>query len=147
MARRGPILNGCECADRDGLEALSKGDRNKINLGTLEATKSVNIDECFRAAEPNSNRWDYFIQLRKHGALYLEVHEVSEVEFDRVVSKAKWLREKINALAWPETDGRPLVVAPTKGITPFSAYGTLSKRLALHKISVVMKGDQVADLL
>lgn len=135
------------CVIKTGLEALNKGNRDKINLDDLEVVGSVDIDACFRKSEPNAPRWDYYICIKRKSELYIEVHEVSEDEIQKILNKANWLREKIANLAWPSTTGRPLFIAPTKGISPHAAYGVLSKRLAMHKITVVMKGDRIADLL
>lgn len=147
MARRKPALNGTTCIEKTGLDALKQADRNKLELDGLEILNSVDIDACFKSIEPNSNRWDYYLGIKRHGELYFEVHEVSDTEYQKLLDKAVWLRNKITTMKWPETPERPLVVAPTKGITPFSAYGVLSKRLALQKIAVVMKGDRISDLL
>jgi len=145
MPPRKPTLAGT--VSKTGLNALNRGNQNKLNLVDLEIVESVDIDACFRDSEPNAFRWDYYLGIRRRGELYVEVHEVSEDEFQRLLDKAGWLREKIEILAWPSTPGRPLFVAPTKGITPFTAYGVLSKRLSMHKLTVVMKGDRIADLL
>jgi hypothetical protein len=148
VARKKTALAGTTCDAMSELDALSKGDQNKLNLEGLEAAHSVDIDACFQEAEPNAFRWDYYIGLLKRkGELYVEVHEVSEGEVARIQKKAEWLRAKVVTYGWPSTPGRPLFVAPTKGISPFALYGTLSKRLALSKITVVMKGDCIADLL
>lgn len=143
MARRKSPFIPCEI--KTGLDALNKGDRNKINCHDLAIVESVDIDACFKKGEPNAPRWDYYIGIERKGELYLEVHEVSEGELQALLAKAHWLRGKITDLNWPSTLGRPLFVAPTKGITPFAAFGDLSKRLALHKITVVMKGDRIAE--
>ncbi len=140
-------MPGCNCPLSPGVTALKKGDRNKINLEGLDPRESCEVDACFKAVEPHANRWDYYIGLGRNGALYFEVHEVSEAELVCLMAKAQWLREKIASLGWAEIGGRSLFVAPTKGITPFALYGELSRRLALKKITVIMKGDRVCDLI
>lgn len=147
MAQRKVVLPGTACSTKAGLEALNKGNRNKVNLAGLTVVESVDIDACFSLDEPNACRWDYYIGIGRRGELYLEVHDISEDHIQRILDKATWLREKIEDLNWPATLGRQFFVAPTKGISPFSAYGVLSKRLALHKITTVRKGDCIADLI
>lgn len=145
MARRKPKL--APCAAMAGLGALSKGDKNKLNLDNLVIDESVNIDACYKVSEPNANRWDYFIGIQRRGELYVEIHEVSEAHFQKLLDKASWLREKISKCGWPLTPGRTLFVAPTRGISPFELYGVLSKRLAVHKITVVRKDDLIVEML
>lgn len=145
--RKKAALPGCPVESSSGLEALDKSHRNMLGLTNLLPLESIDIDESFEELEPNSARWDYYIGLRKVGEIYLEVHEVSEQSLDRIARKADWLREKIHDLGWPATEGRPLLVAPTKGISPASVFGELTKRLALKKISIVMRGTPIVDLL
>ncbi len=147
MARRKTGFPDHDCAVCPGIEALEKGHRNKVNWEGLEALESVNTDRCFELREPNAFRWDYYVGFGRQGECYLEVHEVSEDHLPRVLAKASWLRTKIEVLDWPCTPGRPLFVAPTKGISPFALYGDLSKRLALQGIQVLRKGDLLARSL
>lgn len=146
--RQKPVsLPGCPVESSDGLDALEKSHRTMLNLAGLVALESVDVDESFRKLEPNSSRWDYYIGLKKAGEIYLEVHEVSEQSLGRIEKKAEWLRAKITDLAWPETAGRPLLVAPTKGISPAAVFGELTRRLAMQKIAIVMRGTRIADIL
>ena len=147
MASSKPTLTGTSCVTKPGLKALTKGNRNKLRVEGLVIIESIDIDACFQAREPNEPRWDYYIGIQGRGELYVEVHEVSEAEYDKLLRKAPWLREKITSLGWPSTNGRPLFLAPTKGISPFGIFGDLAKRLAMHKMTIAMKGDRIADLL
>jgi hypothetical protein len=131
---------------RDGLEALSKADRNKLRLEGLTVVDSADIDACYEDLEPDSTRWDYYIGLARKGAMYVEVHKVNYDELDKIYAKAKWVRTKIANLGWPEVEGRPLYVCPTAGIE-LGAAEDIRRRLALKKIIVVMKGDLVSSLL
>lgn len=126
----------------DGLGALDKPNKNKLNLDGLKIVNSVDVDKCFENSEPQATRWDYYIGLQGKGALYVEVHKVNEDEIENIIEKAIWLRAKIEELGWPEVDGRPLFVAPTAGIA-LGAAQYLRRKLALHKITIVMKGDQI----
>jgi hypothetical protein len=147
MAKRRRPEPCSPCPILDGLAALTEAHRNKINTEGLQIRGSVDLDGCFVQTEANANRWDYFIEVERKGELYLEVHEVSEEEVACLVSKANWLRAKIDQLAWPQTDGRPFFVAPTRGVSPYSLYGTLSLILASHRMMVVRKGDLIDKLL
>lgn len=146
-SRKKAALAGTTCKSKPELDALTKGDRNKIDLTGLTAVDSVDIDNCFSEVEPNANRWDYYVGIGRRGELYLEVHAVSDDEVAKLIAKSAWLKDKITSLGWPQSEGRPFFVAPTKGISPFAMYGVLSKRLAVHKMTVVMKGDRIADLI
>jgi hypothetical protein len=148
MARKKPTLAGISVSEHlEGLNALDNDNQNKLNLAGLSATESVDIDQCFEKAEPNATRWDYYIGLKKHGELYVEVHKVNEQELGKLLKKAAWLRDKIEQLNWPLTAGRPLLVAPTAGIAFGATHGNLSRQLALKKITIVMKGVRVADIV
>jgi hypothetical protein len=120
------------------------GNANKINPGSLRISSSVDVDACFEAIEPNANRWDYFINTSS-GEIYIEVHKVNQEQLHKLIAKAEWIREKIASMGWPEVPGRPLLVAPTAGISPFALLGVLARQLALHKISIVMKGDPLGS--
>ncbi|MBP1205784.1 hypothetical protein JOD97_003846 [Duganella sp. 1411] len=130
----------------DGLDALKKADQNKICLDGMVVVESVDIDKCFAKIDPNGSRWDYYIGLLKQGAIYVEVHEISYDHLDKIFEKAKWLREKIAEYDWPEVDGRPLLIAPTKGIS-FAVAQDLHRRLAQEKIIAIMKGDLIFNVI
>lgn len=142
MAKKSSLGN---IVTKDGLSALTTANQNKINISDLKPMESADIDEHFRAGEPNETRWDYYIGFQKKGEMYLEVHKVNEDELSKLISKAEWLQEKIRRLSWPQTEGRPFFVAPTAGIplSPASLYGALSRSLALKKIAIIRKGDEV----
>ncbi len=146
MARKPATLNTVPAAaHQPGLRALDNDNQNKLNLTGLQVQESVNLDQAFKASEPNATRWDYYIGLTRHGEIYLEVHKLNDTELDKLFKKAEWLRSKIAQCGWPATEGRPLLLAPTSGI-PLS-HGHLAKQLALKKIVVVRKGDLIAKIL
>jgi len=144
--RRKNLLAGDMIVVHDGLGALEKAHQNKLRLDGLQVIDSVDIDKCFLELEGNEKRWDFYIGLLKRGAIYVEVHEVSYEELDRIIGKAEWLRKKIVEYGWPEVEGRPLLLAPTAGI-PLGAAQDLQRRLALRKMIIVMKGDLISKVL
>lgn len=146
MRQRKSTLAGIPAQDhQEGLLALDNDNHRKLNLTGLTVVESVNIDQVFKPTEPNATRWDYYLGIRRHGEIYVEVHKVNEDELPKLLDKAAWLRNKITTLQWPATEGRPLLVAPTSGI-PLS-HGHLAKQLALKKILLVRKGDAIADMI
>ncbi len=146
VTRRKTALAGAMIIAHDGLDALKKADQNKLRLDGLVVVESVDVDKCFTKIDPDGTRWDYYIGLLKRGAIYVEVHEVSYDHLEKIFEKAKWLRARIAEHGWPEVDGRPLLVAPTKGIS-FAVAQDLHRRLAQKKIIAVMKGDLISNVI
>ena len=79
---------------RPGMSALKGDHRNRLKLGGASPVASIDLDAAFKEAEPNSNRWDYLLEVS--GQVYaLEVHPSRESEATRVEKKAAWVRALI----------------------------------------------------
>jgi hypothetical protein len=61
----------------------------------------LNIDEAFRAAEPQSNRWDYYMHViggsKRTYAVFFEPHTCTTNEVSCFLEKHKWLLDKIKS--------------------------------------------------
>src|SRR5258706_12467927 len=126
----------------DGLAALKKSDRNKINLNQLVAEHSANVDRSYQEAEPNENRWDYFIGVRRkrrYSPVYVEVHKVTSDEVDLLIRKVTWLKGKIQEEDWPRGDEFPFFVAGSNLLLPHSPY---LRQLSDHGLLVISKGTK-----
>ena len=96
-----PALSLC-----DGLQALSRGARDKIRpRNTRSVTGSVDIDKDLKNDFPEDNRWDYAVGYRckdKEKVFFVEVHPAQTSEITCVIRKAKSLK------AWAETSAPEL---------------------------------------
>lgn len=66
----------------------------------MQLTGSVDMDEGYRAAEPESPRWDYGLGLQRRGesefAVWVEPHPASSTgEVARIIAKLDWLEGKL----------------------------------------------------
>lgn len=132
---------------KPALTSIKKSDRNKINLETLIPECSADVDKAFRKSEPNANRWDYYLCVRKkrhHIPIYFEVHRVDHDAVSLLVRKAEWLRDKISVEHWPMISTVPFLVAGANALPPTSPQARL---LAMNKLVVISKGARVADLV
>lgn len=131
----------------EGLTAIPQADQNKLNLEGLLVECSANIDEGLEESEPNANRWDYFICVRKkrrHIPIYVEVHAVSADELPKLLKKLTWLREKIKDQEWPIEDGVPFFVAGSNSLLVNSPQ---YRQLAENRVAVLNKGSEVVKLV
>ena len=89
--QRIPELARCR---EDGLQALERRDRNKINVNSSRDLKgSVYIDTCLRNLYPNEPRWDYVFGY-KDRVYYVEVHPADNTRKVReVTAKLRWLKQ------------------------------------------------------
>ena len=83
---------------RDGLQALSSADRQRIHpQNPRSVTGSVNIDGNLRASFPEDNRWDYAVGYRgvddREKAYFIEVHPAETSEVKRILQKARALSD------------------------------------------------------
>ena len=78
----------------NGLRALERRDRNKINVNSSRDLKgSVYIDKCLERRYPNAPRWDYVFGY-KDQIYYVEVHPADNTRKVReVTSKLGWLKQ------------------------------------------------------
>jgi hypothetical protein len=121
---RTPVIRG---RYRDGLQALSAADRRRVSC--REPRKrlrgSVNLDDAFRPAKPNSLRWDYAIGIRggarADDVAYVEVHPASSGHVDEMLRKLGWLK------TWLAGAGAPL------GSLPRRYFWVASGSVALRK--------------
>lgn len=83
-----------------GLQKLEKGDRKCVRKqnGTV-FSGSVNIDDSYRAIEPQANRWDYGIGCQVDGvefAVWVEPHSATSThEISTVLKKLQWMKDKL----------------------------------------------------
>jgi len=83
---------------RDGLQALSSADRQRIHpQNPRSVTGSVDIDRDLRASFPEDNRWDYAVGYRgaddREKAYFIEVHPAETSEVKRILQKARALSD------------------------------------------------------
>jgi hypothetical protein len=78
----------------NGLQALERQDRNKINVNSSRDLKgSVYIDKCLERRYPNAPRWDYVFGY-KDQIYYVEVHPADNTRKVReVTAKLRWLKQ------------------------------------------------------
>ena len=78
----------------NGLQALERRDRNKINVNSSRDLKgSVYIDECLKRQYRNAARWDYVFGYRDR-VYYVEVHPADNTRKVReVTAKLRWLKQ------------------------------------------------------
>jgi hypothetical protein len=76
----------------NGLQALERQDRNKINVNSSRDLKgSVYIDKCLERRYPNAPRWDYVFGYRDR-VYYVEVHSADNTrKVGEVTAKLGWL--------------------------------------------------------
>ncbi len=79
---------------KNGLQALERRDRNKINVNLSRDLKgSVYIDKCLERHYPNAPRWDYVFGY-KDRIYYVEVHPADNTRKVReVTAKLRWLKQ------------------------------------------------------
>jgi hypothetical protein len=83
-----------------GLQGLKSVDRQcvkKVPAATI--TGSIDLDDTFRAAEAQANRWDYGVGFSLAGidyATWIEPHSATSVsEISTMIRKLQWLRDKL----------------------------------------------------
>jgi len=98
---------GLQRAYHDGLQALSKTDRARLEVHqNVKLTGSIDLDAALQDAHPNDRRWDYAIARRPpNGELihWVEVHPATDAEIKTVLAKFEWLQD------WLRTQGKALV--------------------------------------
>ena len=92
---------------KDGLTAIKRGEgKGRITAeNPRNVLGSVNIDDDWLKAAPNSNRWDYVIGYDRSGkvvAYFVEVHSAETSEVSKIEKKLNWLlgdvlRDETNA--------------------------------------------------
>ena len=86
----------CICS---GLSAIPKKDKKKIiitNQLSPHILGSIFLDDCYKKAQPQANRWDYIIFFSstvKPSAKCVEVHSCDDVNC--MEKKYTWLKELI----------------------------------------------------
>ena len=87
----------------NGLQALERRDRNKINVNSSRDLKgSVYVDKCLERRYPNAPRWDYVFGYRNR-VYYVEVHPADNTrKVKEVTEKLQWLKQ------WRERSARRL---------------------------------------
>lgn len=94
-------------AYEDGLQALEKKDQDRIGCRKPRQilAGSVNLDKAMKPVDPDGNRWDYGIGVKRQGGeevVWVEVHGAVTSKVQEVIDKLawlkKWLREKAPAL-------------------------------------------------
>lgn len=98
VSRFRKAIDAClELSLRDGLQALSSADRQRIHpQNPRSVTGSVDIDGDLRASFPEDNRWDYAVGY--HGgdgmekAWFIEVHPAETSEIKHVLQKVQALK-------------------------------------------------------
>lgn len=84
---------------RSGLSAIPKKDKKKIIISDSlkqHILESIFLDDCYRSAEPNANRWDYIIFFDSGinpSAKCIEVHSCDEISC--MEGKYNWLKNFI----------------------------------------------------
>jgi hypothetical protein len=91
-------------ACEDGLQALEKKDRGRVNCkDPRRLAGSVNLDEALKRVDPNGNRWDYGIGVRRKGGkeevFWVEVHPASTSDVGKVLTKLEWLDDWLSKKA------------------------------------------------
>lgn len=89
-------------AFRDGLQALPKKDRHRVECRkSRQLTGSVNLDEALKRTDPDGKRWDYGIGVKRQGGkeevFWVEVHPASTGHVRKMLDKLAWLKK------WLET--------------------------------------------
>jgi hypothetical protein len=82
-----------------GLHALEGKHKRLVRTKTPGAViGSANIDAAASESEPNANRWDYLIGVKKQreNAIFVEVHRAVTSEVDTVLRKLRWLDDFVN---------------------------------------------------
>jgi len=89
-------LNG-----KPGKQAIEAMYRKQVSVsGTASFTGSVDLDQHFKNAEPNANRWDYGVGFNhvNEFALWVEPHPASgSGEIAVMFRKLEWLRSKLKS--------------------------------------------------
>lgn len=96
--QQSPVLKN-HCAA--GLQAIEAKYRKCVQLKDSRVSCSLNIDEAYREAEPQNNRWDYYIHViggpKLAYAVFFEPHTCTTKEVSCFLEKHKWLLEKIKS--------------------------------------------------
>lgn len=84
----------------NGIQALEATDRATIECARgISFSGSVNLDEAYRVAEPQSNRWDYGLGFRiatEEYAVWIEPHSATSTrEITKMLRKLQWLKDKL----------------------------------------------------
>lgn len=110
-------LNG-----KDGKQAIKTKYRGQVSVkDNAEFSGSVDLDEHFKATEPNDNRWDYGVgfNVGHEFALWIEPHPASSSgEIAVMIKKLEWLKAKLQT---PDFQGLADLTraAKEKGEIPF----------------------------
>lgn len=91
-------------AHKDGLQALRKKDRERITHSkSRRLAGSVNLDEALERSDPNGNRWDYGIGVKREGGkeevFWVEVHPASTSHVPEMLDKLAWLKKWLDTKA------------------------------------------------
>lgn len=129
---------GLKTAYKAGLQALSRADRSRIEVGdTRRLCGSVNLDAALRSgARANEHVWDYGVCYTEGSPQvhWIEVHPASDHGVSELLAKVEWLEE------WLAEDGdsiRPLTRAYvwiSSGKTTFTPTSPSARRLAQKKV-------------
>lgn len=96
--RKNPVLQNY-CAE--GLQAIESKHRKCVQLKERRVSCSLNIDEAYREAEPQNNRWDYYMHVTDGSklayAVFFEPHTCTTKEVSCFLEKYRWLKDKINS--------------------------------------------------
>lgn len=84
----------------DGIQALEAPHRLMVQCAKgIKFSGSVNLDEAYRMAEPQSNRWDYglgFKMANTEYAVWIEPHSATSThEITTMLRKLMWLKGKL----------------------------------------------------
>lgn len=125
---------GLKTAYKAGLQALSEGDRGRIEVDdTRRLCGSVDLDAALRSgARANEHVWDYGVCYTEGTPKvhWIEVHPASDHGVTELLAKFDWLER------WLGTDGRrlrPLTMAYvwiSSGKTTFTKTAPNARRLA-----------------
>jgi len=96
--RQNPLLKN-HCAE--SLQAIEAKHRKYVHLKDFRVSCSLNIDEAYRKAEPQNNRWDYYMHViddtKLAYAVFFEPHTCTTKEVSCFLEKHQWLMEKIKS--------------------------------------------------
>lgn len=106
-----------------GKQAIKARYRDQVSVsGTASFTGSVDIDQHFKTAEPNANRWDYgvgFSHNNSEFALWIEPHPASgSGEIAVMLKKLDWLTSKLELPGYEDLAALTKA-AEEKGKKPF----------------------------
>jgi hypothetical protein len=128
-----------------GKGAVQKAYRDRVNgqLANTQFTGSVDMDEAFRLAEGQANRWDYGLGVQHAAcpemAVWVEPHPASSHgEVKVVLAKLAWLKAKLQLPAF----------GPLKALTDACAQqGVLPYRWVSSGAVAIRAGSREAHML